>query len=85
MKPKRYWLSGGLIGFFLIWIAYFIYKFLNPDSKYPQLTPMCWEGCEFRAIGYLMSALIASVSFSIPFAVIGWIYGKVKNRNKQLS
>ncbi len=73
---KKYWLTGGKIGFFIIWAVFFewiIYEQFSedtfPEGSHPYIVAIAAFG--FWSLILFMGG-----------AIIGWIYGKMKNRKK---
>ncbi len=79
MKSKRYWLRGGTVGIILgpiVW--FFILKLTIPTSVNVIEFPMI-DGLVLVLIVYGSAAIIGFIVGSM----IGWVYGKLKNRNIQ--
>lgn len=71
---KEYWLKGGIIGFILSVIYVFLSSFGNFISV---------DGSINGFIGDLLLMFLVMIPFGfLPGVIIGWIYGKIKNRNK---
>ncbi|MSS74779.1 hypothetical protein EXS73_00995 [Candidatus Pacearchaeota archaeon] len=84
-----YWFRGGISGL-LISIIFFLIKIVLTTSE--SAPPICnynggWEiiGQRCSAMEFLtMNYLIEIISVTILFGIIGWVYGKIKNRNTRV-
>ncbi|MDO8563443.1 MAG: hypothetical protein Q7R87_00350 [Nanoarchaeota archaeon] len=88
-KDWSYWLRGGIIGFFISTIFFWVKLILTTSYTEP---PICdydggWEilgqPCpipEFIISNYKEEIII----FTILLAFIGWIYGKIKSNKNNL-
>ncbi|OGI93579.1 hypothetical protein A3A03_00415 [Candidatus Nomurabacteria bacterium RIFCSPLOWO2_01_FULL_40_18] len=87
MNQKRYWLRGGIVGLILVFIIlilsgiYFFFCF----RSYGELPSYC---SSINFLNYpehyllFLDSLVSNLAFYIGFGVIlGWLYGKIKNRN----
>lgn len=85
MKQKRYWLRGGIIGLILVsivWIsALIVFIFCFNDFKEP---PSCHKVYFLNYTQYLffLKYPFSNNVFYIGLGtILGWLYGKLKNRN----
>jgi len=69
MKHKKYWLKSVLISL-IVPVIFFIYAIVKVEKG-------------FEGFAYLLTAEVAIVSVILA-AIIGLIYGTIKNRNKVL-
>jgi hypothetical protein len=76
MKPKRYWLRGGmaglLFGFALIVFAPIITP-LFPHGEIP-LDVMVFAPFNYVPFAFLIEFMLIGI-------VLGWLYGKIKSKN----
>ena len=88
MKNLSYWLKGGIIGVIINTLLFGIDYFLFYSRGY-----VCDIACPFTIVSLIISSVLywgrttfasgwifSSLVFFVIFAVIGWIYGKIKNR-----
>jgi hypothetical protein len=74
MKPKKYWLKGGVGGFLIGLVASGIFCLKIYQNIHGDPSPVVL--ILFPAI-----ILIATISASLIGAMLGLLYGKIKNRN----
>ena len=84
---KRYWLRGGIVGT-IVAIVISIYSamqdtcigsYLNTDGTMGTVCPKVNIMMNIQnSIGYEFAIVIVLFTIS---AIVGWIYGKIKNRN----
>lgn len=84
-KTWPYWVRGGTIGFVVVAALYYGIVLATTNDTAP---PICyydggWEmigkkcsATEFFLINYKEEIIVATVLF----AILGWLYGKIKNR-----
>ncbi len=77
-----YWVKGGIISFIMSSILYVLlgYFLILQEASY---TPLCSDNIILELLcGYYLSFFMIPVVpiFTLVGIVIGWIYGKVKNR-----
>jgi hypothetical protein len=90
MNQKGYWLRGGIaglvlailniftvgmIGMFVTHPIHFIYRTITNSYLTTDVTGCSGEQCWGNEI------LFGSVVFIILGVILGWVYGKMKNRN----
>ncbi len=89
MNQKRYWLRGGITGL-VVGIFYFLIGWIFPslgeiliDIFAIIFKPTFALLKLFRPIKLELGSLIFAISFSLFLygMILGWFYGKVKNRN----
>jgi len=90
---KRYWLKGGFIGFSIMVLGYCVVMFVPPLYYFFHIGGLLSDpifmmlNCSPINYGNNTCELLADVSsyiilYPVMGAIIGWLYGKVKNRNK---
>ena len=93
MKNLSSWLKGGIIGVILnILLLGTDYILFGTDFFSYSRGDLCDIACPFTIASFLVTEfywgsntfasvwIFSSLIFFIIFAVIGWIYGKIKNR-----
>jgi hypothetical protein len=91
MKQKRYWLRGGLFGLvigilysFVLAYSFSLNDFFNQITyilfKVDFLNYLFFGSC--RGLSCLLTIFTGPLSFMVEGVVIGFLYGKIKNRNK---
>lgn len=78
---KKYWLRGGIIGG--------VFGIIPPIAVSIKFLPNLWYSQESFAlfVGFVLPLLLIQlIIFVMPGIIIGaffgWLYGKIKNRNK---
>jgi|SRR6185369_13077460 len=97
MKQKRYWLRVGItlaiINIILCVIAFNLPEVKNPHNNsdliallFPNILissfALSWMGWSEGMPTILVYLIPGSIFWFIVGAILGWIYGKIKNRNK---
>ena len=90
MKQKRYWLRGGIIGLIIgvvvdLWFASSmrcISSYLNADGTMGSMCPgkldLFLTSLKVDTIYYILTLFV----IILVGLLLGWLYGKIKNRNK---
>lgn len=82
---KRYWLRGGILGVFLIAVmsvglafSGILYIPDNPFYWIVNLVVTNYDGSPYLGAIFWMVYILESFIFG---SVLGWLYGKIKNRS----
>jgi len=94
MKQKRYWLRGGVtgLGIFIVFsiLSLLIDKIFGPGDYGITLNEILvyfpfgyiYESLTNKIFPMLLIFVINLLIFSAVGVLIGWLYGKIKDRNK---
>ena len=88
MKQKRYWLRGGIISTILLFLPLiylqnnFDWEILKESVSFQVYILLNKLPLLFSPSNQVSKIIIALILYFILGAIIGWIYGKFKNRKK---
>jgi hypothetical protein len=93
MKTKRYWLRGGIIGLIAwpLWHVPVIYLYLDTEPKGIVDNTIVGFGSWIlmlinevvRVESIFLAFLIVAMTFVIYGTIVGYLYGKFKNKGKR--